>query len=68
MHGSLEEISSEEVNNAHKAMKNGNAPTGDDELPIELFKAAGTKCTNCLKNTVSNAWRQETVPNDWQES
>ncbi len=38
--GELNEISIQEVKEALKKMRSGKAP-GDDELPTELFKAAG---------------------------
>ncbi|XP_063849979.1 craniofacial development protein 2-like [Scylla paramamosain] len=42
------EISTEEVKEALKKMRSGKAP-GDDELPIELFKAAGEECVEWMR-------------------
>ena len=67
VHERLNEISIEEVEHALKEMKNGKAP-GDDELPIEIFMAAGVEGMHWLKIILNTAWRQEKVPADWQKA
>ncbi len=61
------EISIEEVKEALKKMRSGKAP-GDDELPIELFKAAGEECVEWMRYIFSNAWKEEKVPHDWHKA
>ena len=63
----LNEISIQEVKEALKKMRSGKAP-GDDELPIELFKAAGEGCVEWLRNILNNVWKEERVPHDWHKA
>ncbi|XP_063884003.1 craniofacial development protein 2-like [Scylla paramamosain] len=56
------EISIEEVKEALKKMRSSKAP-GDDELPIELFKAAGEECVEWMRQGYSSP---ATNPNSWE--
>lgn len=64
---SRDELSIVEVKCAIKEMKNRKA-SDDDELRIEIFKAAGIECIYWLKSIINNEWRQKKVPNDWQKA
>lgn len=41
---------------------------GDDELPIERFKAAGEGCVECPRYILNNAQKEESVSHDCHEA
>lgn len=58
------EITLDETVRAIKSMRNGLAP-GDDSLPAEIFKNAGTSGAKWLRYVCNIAWKQEKIPYDW---
>jgi hypothetical protein len=50
-----------------KRIKNGKA-SGQDELPAEIFKAAGNVGVSLLKTVINSAFREETIPSDWEKA
>ena len=60
----MQEITTEEVKEAVKRMKNGKAP-GDDRLPADIIKKLGEEEMIWLTRLINLAWSSCTVPEDW---
>ena len=61
----IEEPSYEEVVNAINCSKDSKAP-GEDNIPIELIKAAGAKLWERIHNIVLMVWNEEELPELWK--
>ena len=61
----IEDITGSEILGAIARMKRGKA-TGDDDLLVEIGKEAGEESQKLLLTIMQNAYRQETVPAEWQ--
>ncbi|XP_069994145.1 uncharacterized protein [Penaeus vannamei] len=55
------EITSEEVENAMKMMKNGKA-VGPDNLPVEVWKSLGITGIEYLKQEINKIMEEEKIP------
>ena len=66
-HPEEEEITVDEVKLALKLMKNGKA-SGEDGLPVEILKAGGENTVEWLTRLFNTAYREEKVPEDWQQA
>ena len=62
----IENITGSEILGAISRMKRGKA-SGDDDLPVEIVKEAGEDAQKLLLTIMQNAYRQETVPAEWQK-
>ena len=62
----IEDITGSEILGAVSRMKRGKA-TGDDDLPVENVKEAGDEAQKLLLTIMQNAYRQKTVPAEWQK-
>ena len=62
----IEDITGSEILGAVSRMKRGKA-TGDDDLPVENVKEAGDEAQKLLLTIMQNAYRQKTVPEEWQK-
>ena len=61
----IEEITGSKILGAIARMKRGKA-TGDDDLHVEIVKEDGEEAQKLLLAIMQNAYRQETVPAEWQ--
>lgn len=62
-----DEIKIEEIEIAIKKMKNGKAP-GIDNLKAELYKFMGQAGLQALHIIINEAWKTNTVPQEWTRS
>ena len=61
----IEDITGTELLEAIARKKRGK-PTGDDDLLVGIVKEAGEEAQKLLLTIMQNAYRQETVPAEWQ--
>lgn len=62
---SIEEPSYDEVVCAINSLKNFKAP-GEDNIPIELIKAAGAKLWEEIHHIILKVWNEEELPELWK--
>ena len=63
----ITEITSAEIELAHRNMKNGKA-TGPDNLPVEVWKSLGRTGVNFLKGALNKITDEEKIPDMWRKS
>lgn len=63
----VEEPSLEEVEKAIREIKNNKAP-GNDGINIEIIKAGGKEIAIQIHKLLTQIWRKEEMPKDWEEA
>lgn len=63
----VEEPTMKEMDDALKHMKNNKAP-GTDGMAVELLKQGGEACKKALYRLILQVWRNEKMPNEWQQA